>query len=300
MKSYIALVASMLIWAISPIVTKLGLGVFPPLTLVTLRFTMAVLLMLTIGLASKSLVKIEKKDIPLFLFGGFVQPFLYYIFESYSLKLLASPTIAEAIFSASPIFAPIFAWLFIRERVTLNNIVGIVISSVGMFMLILNFGSKSQFQIGSLWGFALALAAVFSAVIYTIILRKIPTRYNSLSIVFYIQLSGLIFFLPTWAFVDGQNFAAIQPTWQGFASIGYLAAFSSVVAFVLFCYAVRRIGVTRANAFNNVRPIFTALIMLIFFGESLPIVKWAGIFMVIFGLFVCQSKPKIFRIFAQK
>lgn len=289
MKSYIALVVAMLLWAISPIVTKSGLTTFPPLTLVTLRFTMAVLLMLVIGLATKSLVKIAKKDIPLFLLGGFVQPFLYYVFESYSLKLLSSPTIAEAILSTSPIFTPLFASLLIRERVTINNIIGILISTAGMFMLILNFAG-SQFQLGSPWGVLLALLAVFSAVCYAIILRKIPARYNSLSIVFYIQLSGLIFFYPTCAIVDGSHFSDIHPTWQSFASIGYLAAFASVTAFVLFCYAVRKIGVTRANVFNNVRPIFTALIMLVFFAESLPIVKWAGIFVVILGLFICQRK----------
>ncbi len=293
-KAYIAILTAMIIWSCSGIATKIGLLTFQPLTLVTLRFTLAVVLMAVVGLATHSLVKLHKKDIPLFLLGGFMQPFLYYVFESYSLKLLSSPTIAEALLSTSPLFAPLFAWLLLRERVTWFNIVGILISTVGMLMLILDFGSASL-AIDSTWGVALALFAIFSAVIYTIILRKIPERYNALSIVFYVQSSALLFFYPTWLAVDGAHLQEIAFSWNAVGAIAYLAVLASVVAFVLFCYAVRQLGVTRANAFNNVRPVFTALFMLILFGELLPILKWLGIFIVIIGLFICQSTRETFR-----
>ena len=75
--------------------------------------------------------------------------------------------------------------------------------------------------------------------------------------------------------------------------VGYLTVFASVIAFILFCYALRKVGVTRANAFNNIRPAFTALWMLLFFGEHLPLAKWVGILLIIFGLFVCQKQEKV-------
>ena len=75
--------------------------------------------------------------------------------------------------------------------------------------------------------------------------------------------------------------------------VAYLTVFASVIAFILFCFALRKIGVTRANAFNNIRPAFTAIWMLLFFGEQLPWGKWLGIILIIFGLFVCQNKEKV-------
>ncbi len=290
-KAYIAILTAMVIWACSGIATKIGLTAFPPITLVTMRFVMAVVLMLIVGWASHSLVRLKRKDLPLFLLAGFTQPFLYFMFESYSLKLLASPTIAEALLSTGPLFAPLFAWLLLRERVTWQNIAGIVISTAGMLLLIVDLGGTA-FEIGDPTGVLLAMLAVFSAVLYTILLRKMPARYNSLSIVLYVQLSALIFFVPAWALTDGRHLADLSFSWQAFEAVGFLAVFSSVVAFVLFCYAVRRLGVTRANAFNNIRPVFTALIMLSFFGEQLPWVKWIGIAVVIVGLFICQSSGK--------
>ena len=75
-------------------------------------------------------------------------------------------------------------------------------------------------------------------------------------------------------------------------AVAYLAVFSSVAAFVLFCYTVRQIGVTRANVFNNVRPVFTAALMWIMFGEVLPMWKMVGIVIIIFGLFISQKREK--------
>ena len=75
--------------------------------------------------------------------------------------------------------------------------------------------------------------------------------------------------------------------------VAYLTVFASVIAFILFCAALRQVGVTQANAFNNIRPAFTALWMFLFFGEHLPAAKWVGIILIILGLFVCQKKEKI-------
>ena len=66
-----------------------------------------------------------------------------------------------------------------------------------------------------------------------------------------------------------------------------------VTAFILFCYTVRYIGVTRANIFNNIRPVFTALLMLLIFNEQLPFWKWIGIVIIVVGLFISQNQRKI-------
>lgn len=291
-KAYLAVIVAMLIWSTSGIATKIALQVFTPLTLVTLRFTLAVVVMLVVGLASHKLNKIEKKDVPLFLLTAFVQSFLYYVCETYGMRLISSPTVAEVLLSTSPLFAPLLAFVLIREKVTLNNIIGIVLSTIGVVMMVL-IGSDN-FSIGSPWGVVLCFAAVMSAVLYTICLRKIPAQYNNLSIVFYSQLFGLLFFYPTWAIIDLPRLQIVSFSEMAIPSLAivYLAVFSSVVAYVLFSYTVREIGVTRGNAFNNIRPVFTAVIMMLAFDEQMPIVKWIAMLLVMIGLFICQYQPK--------
>ncbi|MBQ9522432.1 MAG: EamA family transporter [Paludibacteraceae bacterium] len=295
---YIAVVGAMLIWSASGIAVKAALVAFSPLTLIVLRFTGAVVLMALLGLLFRKspllgLQKIEKGDWWLFVLGGFFQPILYFILETYTYRALASPTIAETFLSTNPLIAPIFAWLILRERVTRNNIWGILVSTAGMLLLVL--AGAENFEIGDVWGIPLALVTVCAAAGYSIVLKKIPERYSPLSIVLYVQLIGLCFFYPLWFVMDG-DWSLVVGRWSlvdnlsSLVGVGYLAVLSSVVAFILFCYSVRCIGVTQANIFNNIRPVFTAVMMLLFFGEQLPLVKWVGIAMVIVGLFVSQKR----------
>ena len=300
----------MLIWAGAGIAVKEALVVFTPLTLIVLRFTIAVILMLSIGLIFRQneivgLQRIDKKDIPLFLLGGLFQPFLYFIFETYTYQSFASPTIAEALLSTQPVLAPIFAFVLLREKVTRNNIIGILLSTVGMLMLLamgdgqLAMGN-SPLPMGK--GVILALLTVSMSVSYSVILRRIPARYSPLSIVFYVQSISLVLFYIVWI-VMGEADTLLHHTTpfyttlhnttqllQSCLAVVYLAMFASVAAFVLFCYTVRQIGVTRANIFNNVRPVFTAILMWIIFGEILPVWKLVGIAVIIIGLFVSEKK----------
>ena len=299
---YIAIITAMLIWAGAGIAVQEALEVFGPYTLIVLRFTLAVLLMLAIGLIFRrsdvlGLQRLEKRDIPLFVLGSLFQPCLYFIFETFTYKGIDSPTIAEAMLSTQPVLAPIFAFVLLREQITRNNIIGIVLSTIGMLMLLL-IGS-SDFALGDPWGILLAFLTVSMSVSYSVVLRRVPSHYSPLTIVFYVQAFSLCFFYPLWGFTEAGQF--LHDTIPHYTTLHqatpllavlYLAIFASVAAFVLFCYTVRRIGVTRANVFNNIRPVFTALLMWLIFDERLPIWKMVGIVVIIIGLFISQKYQK--------
>ena len=299
----IALIASMIIWSVSGIAIKHALAVLPPFTMIVLRFVPSVLLMLVIGLICRKsslfgLQRLELRDVPLFLIAGFCQPFLYYLLETFTYDALNSPTIAETLLSTSPLLSPLFAAVLLRERVTKYNIVGVLISTAGVFALSLV--GSSDYSIGNYWGILLAFAAVSAAVIDSIMMRKVPERYSSLSFIFYAQCVSLLFFIPIWWWKEGpETIYNLQftiynsETQVALGCVAYLTVFASVIAFILFCFGLRKVGVTQANAFNNIRPAFTALWMFLFFGEHLPLGKWIGMILIIFGLFVCQYKEKI-------
>ena len=299
----IALVVSMLIWSVSGIAIKHALVVLPPLTMIVMRFVPSVLLMLLVGVVRRKhslfcLQKMDLKDLPLFLIAGFCQPFLYYLLETFTYDALNSPTIAETLLSTSPLLSPLFAAIMLHERVTKFNILGILVSTAGVFVLTL--AGSSSYSIGNYWGILLAFAAVSAAVTDSVMMRKTPVKYSALSFVFYTQLISLMFFIPLWFVKEGpQEIYNLQLTidksqlYIALGCVGYLTVFASVTAFILFCYALRKIGVTQANAFNNIRPAFTALWMFLFFGEQLPAAKWIGMILIIFGLFVCQKQEKV-------
>ena len=101
-------------------------------------------------------------------------------------------------------------------------------------------------------------------------------------------LLGLVFFVPTFFLTDYPTIQMLTVSRESLIALFMLSVFASVIAFVLFAGAVRKVGVTRTNVFVNLIPVFTAILSWIILDEILTLSKWFGISVVVVGLFVSQ------------
>ena len=62
-------------------------------------------------------------------------------------------------------------------------------------------------------------------------------------------------------------------------------------AFIFFTFAMKNLGITKANIFTNTIPVVTAILAWIYLGEELNFTKIIGIGVVIGGLFLSQFRP---------
>ena len=283
-KLYTSIVMAMVFWSFSFIWTRVAILSFPPMTLITLRLIIASALLFLVAIVSGKFQKLRRKDLKLFLLLAFFEPFLYYVGETYGLTMVES-TLAAVIVSTIPLFAPILAFLILRERIGWANIAGIVISLVGVFFVIYQPGGGFS---ANPWGVALLFLAVFAAICYATTLRKISTYYSTLNVIFYQSLIGLGFFIPTFFMTDFPVVMSIHITNESLVALIMLSVFASVVAFVLFAGAVREVGVTRTNVFVNLIPVFTAILSWLILDEIITVSKWFGILIVVLGLFISQ------------
>ena len=285
---YIFITIAMLCWSFSFIWTKIALESFPPLTLITLRLILASVLLYGFLKLSGRLQKIDKPDLKLFFALAFFEPFMYYVGETYGLTMV-KPTLASVIIATIPVFAPFFAFVFLKERFTIINMLGIGVSIIGVYLIVYNTdGSETT----SVIGVALVFLAVLSAIIYGLLLRKIPEKYSATNIIFYQSMIGLIYFIPVAAMVDLRLLARMVILRQSVQALLMLTFFASVIAFVLFADVVRKIGITKSEVFTNLNPVFTALLSWAIFKEMMNSFQWIGVFVVILGVFVSQSKNK--------
>lgn len=285
---YIFITIAMLCWSFSFIWTKIALESFPPLTLITLRLILASVLLYGFLKLSGRLQKIDKPDLKLFFALAFFEPFMYYVGETYGLTMV-KPTLASVIIATIPVFAPFFAFVFLKERFTIINMLGIGVSIIGVYLIVYNTdGSETT----SVIGVALVFLAVLSAIIYGLLLRKIPEKYSATNIIFYQSMIGLIYFIPVAAMVDLRLLARMVILRQSVEALLMLTVFASVIAFVLFADVVRKIGITKSEVFTNLIPVFTALLSWAIFKEMMNSFQWIGVFVVILGVFVSQSKNK--------
>ena len=166
LSAYLAIIFAMSVWACSFLFTQEALKSFNPITVVTIRMSLATLILGLVGIVTGQLQKIDKADIPLFLIAGFSQPFCYFICEAYGLTMV-SATIASVILSTIPLFAPLFAWLLVKEKVLWNNVLGIVISLCGVLMLVIK---NDEMKVSAL-GLLLLFIAVITAIVYSVCLK---------------------------------------------------------------------------------------------------------------------------------
>jgi len=287
-KFYISIIFAMIFWSFSFIWTGMALESFPPVTLISLRLIIASLLMFLFATLTKTIQPVKRTDIKWFVLLAFFEPFVYYIGETYGLTMVA-PTLASVIVSTLPLFAPFAALVLLRERISRNNMLGIIVSLVGVFLVAYEPSNASSDYRGIL----LLFLAVFAAVCYSATLRKIPAHYSPMNIIFYQSLFGLIFFIPTFVLTDLKMVATLSVTSRAIGALLMLTVFASIIAFVLFAGTVRKIGVAKSNVFVNLIPVFTAIFSWFILDEQLTLVKWAGIAVVVSGLFVSQLGNKV-------
>jgi drug/metabolite transporter (DMT)-like permease len=275
-------------WSFSFIWFKVAFLGYNPVTVVIFRLTIAALLITIIAVFLKRLQKPTKKDFWLFVLMAFFEPFIYFLGESYGLKYVSS-TVAAVIVATIPLISPVFAWYFFKERLKWMNVAGLAFSFFGVALVVLN--GSFQFDASPL-GVGLEFIAVFAAIAYSIVLKNLVSRYNTLSIIAYQNIIGIVFFLPVWLVVDFSDFITRPFHPEAFRAIVLLAVFSSTLAFVFFTKSIRQIGVNRSNSFINLIPVFVAILSFFILKEELGGQKIIGIVVVVAGLFLAQIKRK--------
>lgn len=280
----LAALGAMLFWSFSFVWVKIAYLAYGPLTVVLFRLIFSVLLIFPFALFIRRLQIPARKDAGIILLLAFFEPFLYFMGESYGLKYVSS-TVAAVIVATIPLFAPLFAWYFYRERLNWMNVSGLLLSFAGVTLVVLN--RDFTFSASPL-GVALEFGAVFSAIAYSTVLRKLAFRYNTFTIIAFQNLAGIFMFLPFWLSFEAPAFAATPFHPEAFRAIVLLSFFASTLAFIFFTYSIRRMGINRSNVFINLIPVFTALLALWVLNEELTLQKGAGIAVVIAGLFLSQ------------
>lgn len=286
--TYTYLVFSMLFWSFSYIWIKEVYKYLNPLTTVFLRLIISSVILICLTLIIKKLERIKARDIPRMLLLAFFQPFLYFLGESYGIKLV-SPTVAAIMVSTIPLFVPFIMFFLAKEPLRSNNFLGIVISFIGVLMVVLN---KNLTLAASPLGLAYMCLAVGSALGYSYLLQKSLEKYNAYTLLTVQNFIGIFYFLPLVLIIDYKDLTSINWNPELIYNLLALAIFASSAAYFLYMVGTKRIGVTKSTMFTYLIPIFTAILSFIYFREYFSAIKIAGIFVTLAGLMIGKNQAR--------
>jgi drug/metabolite transporter (DMT)-like permease len=294
-KVYLFAVLSMLFWGLSFVWFKIVVQWYEPITIIFLRLILSGAFMMIFMLVMRSWQVIKRKHLKYFLLLSFTQPFCYFLGESFGLKLVSS-TMASVIIATIPLFSPIAAYYLVREKVTVHIVIGIVFSFIGILLMIFNPDLSLN---AAPMGIFLLFVAVFAAVAYSVIIRKISHEYNPVTIITYQNLIGAVYFLPLFLVFDFQHFISVKPTRELVLAMLQLAFFASTLAYVFYIIAIKGIGVIKANVFANLIPVFTGIFSFFILDEQFTLLKITGMVLVMCGVFVSQLQ-KLGQLFMKR
>lgn len=286
LKTYGIVITAMAFWAFSYVWFKIANISYQPITIVFFRLLISVILLSLYLILTRRFEKIQREDRKYFFFIALCEPFLYFVFESYGLTYISS-TVASVLISTIPVFTAAGALMLFGERLTRFNILGILISFAGLLIFVLTGESNLSFNTK---GVILMMMAVLSATGYSLILKRLALRYKPIYIVNVQNIIGLILFIPLFVIVDWRHIPGMTFNPESVLAILKLAVFASCAAFILFGYAVRSMGVARANLFSNLIPVMTAVFAYFTIGEIISIEMFGGILVMIAGLSMAQIK----------
>ncbi len=274
----------MFFWGLSYIWSKLVFEVYSPLTTIFFRLIISFITLYFFMFVTGEIEKIKREDRLLFGLSALFNPFLYFIGENFGLHLV-SASISAIIVATIPLFAPFVAWFAYKEKLKPYNILGLIISFGGLLLIILN--NNFTFKANPI-GVLLLFMAILSALFYMVFLKKLSKKYSPVSIIAWQNLIGAVYFLPFFLIFEINKVMVILPTRQSILSLVMLGIFSSSLAYVLYAYMVKHIGIIKSSLYTNLIPVFTALFSFFLLSETFSTTKLAGMTIIIIGLILSE------------
>ena len=283
--SYLLLTLAPLFWAGNFVVARGIHEIVPPLSLAFWRWVLALgIYLLLFGrpmLQKKALLGTHWKLLALLGLMS-VTNFTIFIY----LALRATTVVNTALVNSFyPILIVVFSWIGFRDRVTLRQAAGILISLAGLFW-ILSRGRPAMllglhFSAGDLY----TLAAGINWALYSVLLRKKPPGLDHFAFLGAIMLFGTLFLVPFYigGMFAGQGFA---PSVTAVGAILYVAVFPSILSYLCWNRGVENVGANKAGIFVHLIPVFAILLAVLLLGEKLQVYHIAGMVLIFTGIFL--------------
>lgn len=287
-KAYIYMVSILAItlWGISYIWTdrliQLGIPVF---YFVFVRIFVAGLCLLLLNTVTRQMQRIHRKDLPKFMLLALFEPFIYFLAESYGIKLTRSPTLSSMVIATIPIFSVAAGFLFFRERINWVNAIGIVMAIGGICLVVMSHGKVGP---NFIWGIILLLIAVISEVGHASVTKSLSGNYSSQVIVMYQFLIGSIYLFPLFLFKGLEDFEPRYLSYEVWTPIICLAILCSSMAFSLWVNTIKHLGVAKSSIFTALIPVASALSAWALGYEFLTMRQWGGVLLSAVGVIMSQ------------
>jgi drug/metabolite transporter (DMT)-like permease len=254
----------------------------PALIIATYRMMLASLVLTPFAYYKKTWRGWERNEMGWFLLSGLFLS-LHFAFWIASLKY-TSVASSVVLVTTHPIFIGIGSWLFLKERIGMNLVLGIALSVLGSGLI--GYGDMSLSK-EALMGDGFALMGAIAASGYLLVGRKMRKEQDLFSYIFPVySTAGLILILLSLIF---------QKSFWGYAPSTYLFLFllalvPQLIGHTTFNWALKYMPASMVAVAILGEPLGSTILAYFILGEGLTIWKFLGGISIFAGIVIALKK----------
>ena len=254
----------------------------PLLTLAALRTCVAGLCVLPVFLL-KGEGRWSRRDIPALVLLGFCGVALN---QCFFILGIGETSVAHAaiIAALAPIQVLLLAAIRGQERLTAYKLIGLAVAFAGVGVLQLAKGSNTGATLrGDLFIYLSTL--LFAG--FSVFGKDYTRRLGTFTMTGFSYMGSGLLMVPVVLFT-GRHVAFTHLPWTFWVGLFYMAACSSVLAYLIFYYALTWVPASRVAAFSYTQPILASLLGWFILGESLSGAVIGSVVLVLLGVILVE------------
>lgn len=278
----------LLLWTFNYILGKIALRHIDPVSLAVFRFELAGLVMLAVYFSGRGRTPLRRGDlgkiVALAICGVIVNQGGFTVGLNFT-----SSDHSAVIASIAPVMVLLFACALRLEALTTAKVLGMIISFLGIILLETERGSflHSPFATGD----AITLVGTVGYATYAVYAKKMARTYDAVSMNTYLVVTAAILLLPL-AIRQGLVLEWKSVGWVGWSGVAYMAVCSTVLAYIIFYWALRHLEASRVAVVSYFQPITVILFSIPILGDRPTQHLLAGAALVLFGVYLAERVSK--------
>lgn len=275
-KGYVLLTITIIFFSTFEVVASTMKNTMSPLQITFLRFFFGGLVLLPAVIRKKE--RIRAKDLLFFLELGVINTVVSMGALQLSVNLGKAST-AAILFSSNPIFVMLFSAVILKEKVTVNRIICVVLGILGIVLI------TFKGNVGGDTGISLVLAVVSSLTfgLYTVLGKMKSEGLSSITMISFSAIFGSVFYLPILIFNKIPVFYVPN---GAILKMVYLTVFVSGIAYITYMEALKILTASKGAMVYFLKPALASVLAVVFLGESLSFKTLMGMVLVLIGMYI--------------
>jgi hypothetical protein len=198
---------------------------------------------------------------------------------------------ASLLMLTTPIFITIIAAWILKERLTQNKIIGLILGVIGSTLLIRSrhdSGNANDILLGDFYIIVNAICYSY----YFVLVKPLMKRYDSLTVIRTLFTVGCIVALPfCWSEFSQTPWQTYTP--EAFGALTLVVIGGTFCAYLFNLYGIKHLGASVSGSYIYSQPLFATIIAMIFLGETIDLTKIIAAVCIFMGVYFVNKMTAV-------